>query len=69
MELTKEQKENRENLLGWFDETRSNIIEHIERDINDYKEYLLIKESKTPNDFCISLIKILGNNHMYYITY
>ena len=69
MELTISQKQSREDLLDWFSKTRSSIIEHIDRDTEDYKQYLIIKDSKTPNEFCSSLMKVLGDNLLNDVLY
>jgi hypothetical protein len=69
MELTRSQKESRENLLDWFSKTRSSIIEHIDRDTDDYGQYLIIKEGKTPDEFCSSLIRVLGDNVLENVLY
>ena len=69
MELTRSQKESRENLLDWFSQTRSSIIEHINRDTEDYEQYLIIKGSKTPDEFCSSLMRVLGDNVLENVLY
>jgi hypothetical protein len=71
MDLTNEQRKNRELLIGWYEEImrEGNIYEHIDRDYDDYSKYFESTKNTEPDVMCEKLIKLIGDTELGEVLY
>lgn len=71
MELTNEQKKNRNLLLEWHSEIirEGNILEHIDRDFDDYSKYMELNKTIDAPTLCEKLINLIGEVELGEVLY